>query len=117
MGHLIYGTSHDSFEFDDRMLAHFRVVIITKLRRRESFTLTWDIGMANGSGRISLWLDASIPLQFRFDGSREPSLNRAWIESLAAVAASTTGLIPLPEPLERKASPDAGHTAGADPSH
>ena len=101
MGQLIYGPSHDSFEFDDRTLAHFRVVIITKLRRRESFTLTWDISMANGSGRISLWLDPSIPLQFRFDGSREPALNRAWIEALASVAASTTGLIPLPEPVSR----------------
>ena len=108
MGQLIYGPSHDSFEFDDRTLAHFRVVIITKLRRRESFTLTWDISMANGSGRISLWLDPSIPLQFRFDGSREPVLNRAWIEALASVAASTTGLIPLPEPAARTTVSEPG---------
>lgn len=108
MGQLIYGPSHDSFEFDDRTLAHFRVVIITKLRRRESFTLTWDISMANGSGRISLWLDPSIPLQFRFDGSREPALNRAWIEALASVAASTTGLIPLPEPVSRTTVSEPG---------
>ena len=64
--------------------------------------------MANGSGRISLWLDPSIPLQFRFDGSREPVLNRAWIEALASVAASTTGLIPLPEPAARTTVSEPG---------
>lgn len=98
MGKLTYGAAGASFDFDDRILAHFRIVIVTKLRRRESFTLTWDRSMDEGGGRISLWLDPAIPLQFRFDGSKEPTINRAWIEALVAVAASTTGLIPLPEP-------------------
>jgi len=98
MGKLIYGSQDSEYEFDDRLLAHLRVVIVTKLRRRESFTFTWDYPASNGSGRMSIWMDPSIPLQFRFFGGREPSLNRAWIEALSAVAASTMGLIPLPEP-------------------
>jgi hypothetical protein len=98
VGKLIYGSQDAEFEFEDRLLAHLRVVIVTKLRRRENFTFTWDYPTSNGSGRMSLWMDAAIPLQFRFYGGREPSLNRAWIEALSGVAASTMGLVPLPEP-------------------
>jgi hypothetical protein len=98
MGKLIYGTNGAEYEFDDRLLAHLRIVIVTKFRRRESFTLTWELGTERGGGRISLWLDPSIPLQFHFFGSKEPSLNRAWVDALASISASSVGLIPLPEP-------------------
>ena len=97
-------SSGASFDFDDRILAHFRIVMVTKLRRRESFTLTWERGNDEGGGRVSLWIDPSIPLQFRFDGSKEPTISRAWIEALVAVAASTTGLIPIPEPTPTNAA-------------
>ncbi|WP_368496504.1 ATP-dependent DNA ligase [Herbiconiux sp. A18JL235] len=98
MGTLIYGPHGSEFEFDDRLLAHLRVVIVTKFRRRESFTLSWEVHRDSGGGRISLWLDPSIPLQFHFRGSREPALNREWIENLATIAGTTTGLVPLDEP-------------------
>jgi len=98
MGKLIYGAQGAEFEFDDRLLAHLRIVIVTKLRRRESFTFTWDYPTSNGSGRMSLWVHDGLDLQFRFYGSREPQINRAWIEALSAVAASIVGLVPLPEP-------------------
>lgn len=98
MGTLIYGPHGSEYEFDDRLLAHLRVVIVTKFRRRESFTLTWEVARDNGSGRVSLWLDPAIPLQFHFRGNREPSLNREWIEHLATIAGTTTGLVPLDEP-------------------
>jgi hypothetical protein len=98
MGKLIYGTNGAEYEFDDRLLAHLRIVIVTKFRRRESFTLTWELGADRGGGRVSLWLDPSIPLQFLFFGSREPALNRAWVDALASISASSVGLIPLPEP-------------------
>ncbi|GAA2224056.1 ATP-dependent DNA ligase [Herbiconiux moechotypicola] len=104
MGTLVYGPQASEFEFDDRLLAHLRVVIVTKFRRRESFTLSWEMHRDSGGGRISLWLDPSIPLQFRFRGSREPSLNREWIEHLATIAGSTTGLVPLDEPNAPTAS-------------
>lgn len=98
MGTLVYGTQGSTYEFDDRLLAHLRVVIVTKFRRRESFTLSWELHRESGGGRVSLWLDPAIPLQFLFRGSREPTLNREWIEQLAIVAGTTTGLIPLDEP-------------------
>ncbi len=102
MGKLLYGSPADEYDFDDRLLAHLRVVIVTKLRRGEGFTFTWDLSVAEGSGRVSLWMEPSIPLRFRFTGSREPQLNRAWVDSLAQVAASTVGLVPVPEPTSPK---------------
>ena len=108
MGKLIYGSQDAEFEFDDRLLAHLRVVIVTKLRRHESFTFTWDYPSSHGSGRMSLWMHPSIPLGFRFFGSREPQLNRAWIESLSAIAGSTVGLVPLPEPTQGEPAEAAG---------
>ena len=98
MGTLFYGPHSSAYEFDDRLLAHLRVVIVTKFRRHESFTLTWELSRDSGGGRISLWLDPAIPLEFHFRGSREPALNREWIEQLATIAGSTTGLVPLDEP-------------------
>ncbi|WP_342780675.1 ATP-dependent DNA ligase [Subtercola boreus] len=85
-------------EFDDRVLAHLRVVIVTKLRRAESFTMQYAYGPESAAGHASLWLHPSIPLQFKFYGSKEPVLNRAWIEALMVGASSTVGLHLLPEP-------------------
>lgn len=83
--------------FDDRVLAHIEVVVISKLRRKECFALTWREPAENGSGRSTLWIGDAIPLQFRFDGSRSPSLDREWVERMAASAASGTGLVVLDE--------------------
>jgi hypothetical protein len=98
MGKLVYGAPMWSAEFDDRLLAHIRVVIIAKLRRGESFTLSWNLETSHGSGRSSIWIHPSIPLQFEFFGSRDPSLNRAWIEALMATANSANGLELVAEP-------------------
>lgn len=96
MGYLIYDSS-TRVSFDDRLLAHLEAVIITKLRRRECFAVTWREAADNGDGRSMLWLDAAIPLRFRFTGSRAPSLNREWVEHMAASASSAGGLVVVEE--------------------
>lgn len=100
MGRLIYNSSPRELEIDDRTLAHLRIAILNKLRRSESFSLTWEHGVANGSGRTTLWLHESIPLQFVFSGNRPPKLNRLWIEQLLLTANSASGLQYVPEPDE-----------------
>jgi len=100
MGKLIYNSSNRELDIDDRTLAHLRIAIINKLRRGESFALTWEHGVANGSGRTTLWLNESIPLQFVFSGNRQPKLNRLWVEQLLMSANSTAGLHYVPEPDE-----------------
>lgn len=98
MGKLVYGAPTWSIEFDDRALAHLRIVMIAKLRRAESFSFSWKFDASYGNGRSSLWLHPAIPLQFEFYGGREPSLNRAWIDALMTSANSPGGLELLDEP-------------------
>ncbi|MGO4535064.1 DUF7882 family protein [Leifsonia sp. 2MCAF36] len=100
MGKFIYGTPSISVDFDDRVLAHLKVVILSKVRRGESFSFSWEYKASSGSGHSSIWINPAIPLQFDFAGSREPILNRAWVEELVRLANSPSGLRVIPEPPE-----------------
>lgn len=95
MGKLIYGHG-SSIDVEDRLLAHVKLAVVAKLRRDEKFTLSWV--HEDGSGRTTVWLHPAIPLQFKFDGSRSPVVNRAWVEALMMSANSTGGLQMVPEP-------------------
>lgn len=75
------------------MLAHVKVAASTKLRRHECFLLSWDIEPQHGSGRVSLWVSPSIPLEFRFAGSRVPELNHLWLEVLMETGGSSRGMV------------------------
>ncbi|WP_457100175.1 DUF7882 family protein [Microbacterium sp. P5_E9] len=98
MGRFMYGATTNAFEIEDRTLAHIRVVVMNKLRRSESFM--FDLTMGDGSGSRSFWINAAVPIQFQFFGSRSPRLNRAWIELLMTAANGPKGLTILPEPAE-----------------
>ena len=98
MGKFIYGTANASFEIDDRALAHLRIVVMNKLRRSESFM--FDVEIGDGSGRRSFWMHPGVPLQFHFFGSRQPRINRMWIEELMQSASSPNGLTIVPEPAD-----------------
>lgn len=91
MGRLIYDHMGPAVEVDDRTLAHLRVVITTKLRRRESFTLSWK--SPDRFGRTTIWIHPTIPVHFEFDGSEPIELNRAWIQRITDSANSGGGLI------------------------
>ncbi|MEO7722387.1 MAG: ATP-dependent DNA ligase [Pseudolysinimonas sp.] len=100
MGKFIYGTPSISVDFDDRLLAHLKAVILSKVRRGESLLFTWEYTAASGSGHSSIWIHPAIPMQFDFLGGKEPRLNRAWIDELVRLANSPAGLRPVPEPPE-----------------
>ncbi|MEA9987239.1 MULTISPECIES: hypothetical protein [Subtercola] len=90
MASLIYGSPGTTVQFDDRTLAHLRVVLLAKLRREEKFALNFtDSVTANAR---TLWFHPAIALQFEFDSSAEISLNRAWVDALTASANSGAGL-------------------------
>ncbi|WP_443677221.1 MULTISPECIES: DUF7882 family protein [Microbacterium] len=95
MGLFIYGTM-PSIPLEDRILAHLRIVAMNKLRRSEPFMLDLDTGEV--AARRALWIHPAVPLQFHFHGSREPRINRDWIEELMRAANSAHGLSLLPEP-------------------
>jgi hypothetical protein len=97
MGRLIYDNT-TAVEFDDRVLAHLQLVIGTKLRRGESFYLTWADDPAVGDGRNAIWLHPAVPLRLKYNGSRRPAINTTWIQQMMALANSTEGLRLIPEP-------------------
>ena len=97
MGTLHYGEGQ-SAEFDDRVLAHLQIVIGAKLRRGESFYFTWIEEHRTGDVRTSLWVNATTPLVYRYQGSRLPTINRRWIDELALAANTMSGLRIVTEP-------------------
>ena len=91
MGTLTYGDVQ-RFEFEDRLLAHVKLAIVTKLLRHESFLLNWTVPAEQGSGRVSLWISRETLLTFRFVGSRPPAINARWVEALTLTSARTGGM-------------------------
>lgn len=91
MGQILYGGSQ-AVTIEDRALAHLQVVISTKLRRGESFTLSWHHTDDEPDGRSTIWLSPSIPLRFTFDQTEPIQLNKAWLEELAQSASSSSGI-------------------------
>ena len=86
MGLLIYGPGSSEIEMDDRLLAHLRIVMLSKMRNQEAFSLSWSMDASQGSGRETLWVHPTIPLRFRFFGGRPPAINRTWIDLMVASA-------------------------------
>jgi hypothetical protein len=91
MGYLFYGNSGEPIEVPDRLLAHLKVVVATKLRRSESFTLSWRHSEDIPGGRSTIWLQPSIPLRFVFHSDSEV-LDPELLTRFAKSANSSQGL-------------------------
>lgn len=100
MGTIYYGGSATPIHIEDRALAHLKVVIATKLRRDESFTVSWRHPDDEPGGRSTIWLHPSIPLRFVFDDPEPTDLSREWIEELANSANSSGGILLVSEHVE-----------------
>ena len=109
VGTIYYGGSATPIHIEDRALAHLKVVVSTKLRRGESFTVSWRHPDDEPRGRSTIWLNPSIPLRFVFDDPEPAELNRVWIEELAQSANSSGGISLVAEQIESEAEqkPDA----------
>jgi hypothetical protein len=97
VGVLRYGTPPESIELDDRELAHLQIVILTKLRRKESTSVA--VGYAAGAhhGRITFWISPAVPLQFKYFEANRPAIDLARLDQLMAEANSTDGVQLMPE--------------------
>jgi len=91
MGHLYYGNSAEPIEIPDQLLAHLRVVVATKLRRNESFTLSWHHLEDIPGGISTIWLQPSIPLRFVLH-SEAQVIDKEILERLATASNSSRGL-------------------------
>lgn len=112
MGNFSYGSPATCVKFEDRVLAHLKAVIAVKLRRGEGFLFTWKYHSDAGSGYSSVWIHPAIPLQFDFVGSREPHINREWVEALLHSANSGAGLTIVAEPNAPASSMEGSVSTG-----
>jgi len=103
VGKIFYGGSTTPIHIEDRALAHLKVVLATKLRRSECFTVSWRHPDDQPAGRSTIWLHPSIPLRFVFDDPEPAELNRQWIEELAQSANSSGGIMLVAEYFDRTA--------------
>jgi hypothetical protein len=84
-------------EFDDRLLTHLHVVIMQKFRRGQSFPMSWLDPLSAGDGRSSVWLTPTLPVLFRFEGPRVPTISQEWLDRMMRSADGPRGLIVLNE--------------------
>lgn len=91
MAKLYYGSDTAPVTLPDRLLGYIKVITATKLRRGESFTLTWS-GAEGENGRSTIWLQPSIPLRFVFGSAEPEQLSGEYLRSLADQSNSATGL-------------------------
>lgn len=96
MGILIYGTNQ-KYRFDDRVLSHLKIAISTRLRMHDGFLVSWEVPVEEGSGRVSLWASPAIPMQYLFENTKPPQLNRDWLDAMMRSASSARGMIVMPE--------------------
>lgn len=106
MGTIYYGGSATPIHIEDRALAHLKVVIATKLRRGESFTVSWRHPDDQSRGRSTIWLHPSIPLRFVFDDPEPTELSREWLEELANSAHSSGGIFLVSAHIAAEQEPD-----------
>jgi len=99
MGQLFYGSSERAIEVDDALLMHAQLVAFTKLRRGESFLISWK--RPSGSGRETIWVHSSIPLRFVCESDEDVQLDARLLEELAQAAASTKGMDLSPDAVGR----------------
>ncbi|GAB3605116.1 hypothetical protein GCM10027413_05250 [Conyzicola nivalis] len=101
MGTLYYGDARYAIILDDRTLAHLKIIVLTKLRRNESFAYSWQRKSTDGSGHGTVWFHSALSLHFEFLGSKDPDINLTWLEEMSASANRALGLVIPPEPPPR----------------
>lgn len=106
MGHLLIGNPPETIRIEDRTLAHLKVVILNKFRRREGIAFSYEYA-DGGSGRRTVWMSPDTLLRFEFDGSRQATLNKSWLQALMATANDAEGLriVAEPDPADTPSPP------------
>ena len=92
MATLFYGSDTSPIALPDRLMGYIKVIASTKLRRGESFTLTWT-GTADEAGRSTIWLQPAIPLRFVFESAEPEQLVGEYLRALADQANAASGLV------------------------
>lgn len=117
MGLFIYDNADPPIRIDDRTLWHLRAVILTKLRRNETFSVSWAHPEGDEAGYTTIWLHPSIPLRFLFDSRERPELNREWLARLNVSAVEHGGIELTQEEVHETTSDAVPVEADPAPAH
>ena len=79
-------------EFDDDVLAHLQVVIVGKLRRGESFLMSWRDSEERSNGRSSIWIHPAHNITFHLTDD-DTAISPDWLDQLTRSANSSAGLV------------------------
>ncbi|GAA2935232.1 hypothetical protein GCM10010458_18730 [Microbacterium luteolum] len=93
MGRLRYDGTSDPILIEDKTLAHLKIVIATKLRRQESFMMTWRPVNGGEDQRATVWIHPAIPLQFGFDSAEPPAVDPHLIADMMKALNATGELV------------------------
>lgn len=93
MGRLRYDGTSEPILIEDVTLAHLKIVIATKLRRQESFMMTWRPLQGGVDARATVWIHPAIPLQFGFDEASLPAVDPHRIAEMMHALNATGELI------------------------
>ena len=91
MGTLYYGSTRLALRVDDRILAHLRVVVTAKLRRGESFAISWTDPDRPDQARESVWVHPGADLMYVLDGPAAV-VDHALLGSMSAAAYVARGI-------------------------
>jgi hypothetical protein len=92
VGTLFYGAARTPIRVDDRILAHLKLVVTSKLRRNEPFLISWHDAADMGGGRSSIWLHSAVDLHYKFDGGNPAAIDQELIEQLSIEANAARGI-------------------------
>lgn len=92
MGILYYGSARTPIEIEDRVMAHLKAVATAKLRRGESFLLSWRDSTGIGDGRSSVWIHPNCDLHYKFDGGTPPKLDPSIIFQMSDESMQPRGI-------------------------
>ena len=106
MGRLKYDGTAAPITIDDATLAHLKIIIGTKLRRNESFLMTWVCGADAEDARTTIWVHPAIPLQFGFDTAVLPPIEPERVSSIMT-ALNASGELVLDDHVY---TPTLGHS-------
>ncbi|WP_144873861.1 hypothetical protein [Microbacterium sp. 1.5R] len=93
MGRLRYDGTSEPIRIDDETLAVLKVIVGTKLRRQESFMMTWRPAEGGDPGRVTVWIHPAIPLQFLFTSSEPQHIEKRRVEEIMRSLNSTGELV------------------------
>ncbi|WP_203135923.1 DUF7882 family protein [Microbacterium sp. JZ31] len=99
MGTLIYDSAGPIF-IEDRALAHLRAVIMAKLRRNESFSVSWQHADGDSDEQTTIWVHPAIPIRFVLSEPLVGELNRKWLSQLVESANEHGGIVLTREQID-----------------